>query len=90
MLQESSLTNIFFVCADVNGTVFQLARKMPTTYKKFELKGQQTPTKKVLQNVKSQADFPYTELKCMRRDVTEQELTSILKQQSWPKLLTAL
>ena len=59
-------------------------------HKKFELKEQQTPTKKVLQNVKSQADFPYTELKCMRRDVTEQELTSILKQQSWPKLLNAL
>ena len=62
MLPESSITNIFFVYADVNDTVFQLAREMATMYKKFELKGQRA-TKKVLQNVNSQAAFPHTKLK---------------------------
>ena len=48
-------------------------------YRKLELKGQRA-TKKVLQNIKCQADFPYAKIKCMGGDATEEELVQILSQ----------
>ncbi|CAB3993485.1 Hypothetical predicted protein [Paramuricea clavata] len=42
----------------------------PTTTKR--VKGQRV-MKKVLKDIKCQADFPYAKLKCMRGDITEQE-----------------
>ena len=53
--------------------------EITTKYRKLQLKGQRA-TKKVLQNIKCQADFPYAKIKCMRGDVTEEELVQILGQ----------
>ena len=79
ILQESTLANIFFVCADLSERIFNMVLEIATKYRKLQLKGQRA-TKKVLQNIKCQADFPYAKIKCMRGDVTEEELVQILGQ----------
>jgi hypothetical protein len=64
------------VCADVGDKVFHTLVEIAMKYRKMELKRQRA-TKKVLQNIKSQADFPYAKIKCMRGDVTGEELLDI-------------
>ena len=51
--------------------------KVASSYRKLELKGQRA-TKKVLKNIKLQGDFPYAKVKCMRGDITEDELKKVL------------
>jgi hypothetical protein len=67
------------VSADVSEKVFELVLEMVTNYRQMRLKGQRA-TKKVLKDIKCQADFPYGKLKCMRGDITELELINILSE----------
>ena len=65
--------------ADVSEKVFELVLEMVTNYRQMRLKGQRA-TKKVLKDIKCQADFPYAKLKCMRGDITELELINTLSE----------
>ena len=79
-LQESSLSNVFFVAADIDNDLLVELVSCMEKHNNSQLLGQRIPKRAEKGGMVAKALFPYSKLKCIRGEITSQELLDLVRQ----------
>ena len=79
-LQESCLSNIFFVASEIADDVLLELMTCMHKHNNYELLGQRVPKKVAKVGMPVKAAFPPSKLRCFRGDVTTDELIKLLRE----------
>ncbi|XP_028417131.1 uncharacterized protein LOC114541406 [Dendronephthya gigantea] len=78
---ETALSNVFFAASDLNDAVYDSLLNIMEMYGKMELKKQRASKKALKEGTafSCKLDFPYIKLKCLRGDLTQDEILNLLQ-----------